>query len=181
MKIHEYQAKELLSRYGIPVDKGFLCTNMDEALKVYSQLPTKSAIIKAQVLTGGRGKAGGVKIVHSEEAYKQRVNDILNMDIKGLPVKKILVGEVVNIASEYYLSLVIDRETKSVLLMLSSEGGMDIEDVSRTKSEKIHRFLIDSPWGVTDFLARRLLSNYSITWHWSSRLLILSNNCIDYW
>ncbi|HJD77339.1 MAG TPA: succinate--CoA ligase subunit beta, partial [Bacteroides reticulotermitis] len=81
MKIHEYQAKELLSRYGIPVDKGFLCTNMDEALKVYSQLPTKSAIIKAQVLTGGRGKAGGVKIVHSEEAYKQRVNDILNMDI----------------------------------------------------------------------------------------------------
>ena len=155
MKIHEYQAKELLSRYGIPVDKGFLCTNMDEALKVYSQLPTKSAIIKAQVLTGGRGKAGGVKIVHSEEVYKQRVNDILNMDIKGLPVKKILVGEVVNIASEYYLSLVIDRETKSVLLMLSSEGGMDIEDVSRTKSEKIHRFLIDSPWGVTDFLARR--------------------------
>lgn len=166
MKIHEYQAKELLSHSGIPVDKGFLCYNIDEALKVYKLLPTKDVIIKAQVLIGGRGKAGGVKIVHSEEEYKDRVSEILNMSIKGFPVKKILVGEVVDIASEYYLSLAIDREAKSVLLMLSSEGGMDIEEVSRKTPEKIHRFLIDSAWGVTDFQARRaafrLFENFSL-------------------
>lgn len=155
MKIHEYQAKELFSRYGIPVDKGLLCTSPEEALAAYRQLGLKDAVIKAQVLTGGRGKAGGIQVVHSEEELLQQVKAVLGMNIKGFPVSRVLIGEAVDILSEYYLSLVIDRNTKSVLLMLSPEGGIDIEEVSRNSPEKIFRFPVNSAWGIPDFLARQ--------------------------
>lgn len=155
MKIHEYQAKNLFAVYGIPVEKHLLCETSDEARSAFEELGNKRAVVKAQVLTGGRGKAGGVKIVHNKEEAHQQANAILNMEIKGLPVKKVLLSEAVDIHSEYYVSFTIDRNTRSVILMLSASGGMDIEEVARLNPEKIQRFIIDPFIGLPDFLARQ--------------------------
>lgn len=155
MKIHEYQAKQLFATYGIPAEKHLLCETPAEVRTAFKELGNKSAVVKAQVLTGGRGKAGGVKLVHNEEEAFKQANAILNMEIKGLPVKKVLLSEAVDIKSEYYVSFTIDRNTRSVILMLSAAGGMDIEEVARLNPEKIHRFLIDPFIGLPDFLARQ--------------------------
>lgn len=155
MKIHEYQAKKLFAAYGITVEKHLLCETPAEARTAFNELGNRTAVVKAQVLTGGRGKAGGVKLVHNEEeAYKQ-ANAILNMEIKGLPVKKVLLSEAIDIQSEYYVSFTIDRNTRSIILMLSASGGMDIEEVARFNPEKIQRFIIDPFIGLPDFLARQ--------------------------
>ncbi|WP_294592755.1 ADP-forming succinate--CoA ligase subunit beta [uncultured Bacteroides sp.] len=155
MKIHEYQAKKLFAAYGIPVEKHLLCETPAEIRTAFKKLGNKTAVVKAQVLTGGRGKAGGVKLVHNEEEAFKQANAILNMEIKGLQVKKVLLSEAVDIKSEYYVSFTIDRNTRSVILMLSASGGMDIEEVARLNPEKIQRFIIDPFIGLPDFLARQ--------------------------
>lgn len=155
MKIHEYQAKKLFATYGIPVEKHLLCETPAEIRIAFKELGNKTAVVKAQVLTGGRGKAGGVKLVHNEEEAFTQANAILNMEIKGLPVKKVLLSEAIDIQSEYYVSFTIDRNTRSVILMLSASGGMDIEEVARLNPEKIQRFIIDPFIGLPDFLARQ--------------------------
>lgn len=154
MKIHEYQAKEIFASYGIPVDKSIVCRSVDDAVKAYSQLDSQKIIVKAQVHTGGRGKAGGVKLANDEVELRRHAAAILGMNIKGFTVDRILVGQAVNIEKEYYVSYVIDRKSKSTLLMLSREGGMDIEEVARTMPEKIHKFVIDPSVGIPDYLAR---------------------------
>ncbi len=154
MKIHEYQAKEIFASYGLPVDKSSICRSVDDAVKAYSQLDSQKVIVKAQVHTGGRGKAGGVKLANDEVELRRHAAAILGMDIKGFTVDRILVGQAVNIEKEYYVSYIIDRNSKSTLLMLSREGGMDIEEVARTMPEKIYKFVIDPSVGVPDYLAR---------------------------
>lgn len=155
MKIHEYQAKKLFAAYGIPVEKHLLCETPAEIRTAFKELGNKTAVVKAQVLTGGRGKAGGVKLVHTEEEAFKQASAILNMEIKGLQVKKVLLSEAVDIKSEYYVSFTIDRNTRSVILMLSASGGMDIEEVAHHNPEKIQRFIIDPFIGLPDFLARQ--------------------------
>ena len=130
MKIHEYQAKKLFSDYGIPVERHILCSTPDEAVAAFSQLGEEKVAIKAQVLTGGRGKAGGVKLAGNAEEALQYAENILGMTIKDYPVTRVIVSEAVNIHLEYYISFVIDRNSRSVVLMMSAEGGMDIEDVA---------------------------------------------------
>jgi succinyl-CoA synthetase beta subunit len=115
----------------------------------------KRAVVKAQVLTGGRGKAGGVKLVEHEEDVYQAATDILNMKIKELPVGKVLLSEAVDIAAEFYVGLTIDRNAKAVTLMLSAAGGMEIEEVAAKTPEKIIRYAIDPLLGMPAFLARR--------------------------
>lgn len=154
MKIHEYQAKELFANYGIPVDRSIVCRSVDDAVNAYKQLDSQKVIVKAQVHTGGRGKAGGVKLANDEIELRRHAASILGMDIKGYTVDRILVGKAINIEKEYYVSYVIDRRSKSAILMLSKEGGMDIEEVARTAPEKIHQFAIDPSIGIPDFLAR---------------------------
>ena len=154
MKVHEYQAKEMFAAYGLPVDKSIVCRSVEDAVKAYEQLDTQKVIVKAQVHTGGRGKAGGVKLANGEAELRRHAADILGMDIKGFTVDRILVGQAVNIDKEYYVSYVIDRSSKAAILMLSREGGMDIEEVARTTPEKIHKFVIDPSIGVPDYLAR---------------------------
>jgi len=127
---------------------------VEDAVKAYKQLDSQKVIVKAQVHTGGRGKAGGVKLANDEIELRRHAASILGMDIKGFTVDRILIGEAVHIDKEYYVSYVIDRSTKSTILMLSKEGGMDIEEVARTTPEKIHRFVIDPSIGVPDYLAR---------------------------
>lgn len=154
MKTHEYQAKNLFSSYGIPVEKYILCHNVDEALKAYKQLEMETVVVKSQVLTGGRGKAGGVKLAKNKAEVESHTKDILGLTIKGYPVEKIIVSEAVDIKSEYYISYTIDRNTKSVILIMSAEGGMDIEEVAEKTPERIHRFTIDPFIGIPDYLAR---------------------------
>ncbi|HHV87075.1 MAG TPA: ADP-forming succinate--CoA ligase subunit beta [Petrimonas sp.] len=154
MKIHEYQARELLASYGLPVDKAYICRNVEDAVRAYQELDTPLVVVKAQVHTGGRGKAGGVKLAKDEIELRQHVANILWMDIKGLIVDRVLIGKAVNIASEYYVSYVIDRKSKSTILMLSREGGMEIEEVAHNTPEKIYKIVIDPLIGVPDYLAR---------------------------
>lgn len=154
MKVHEYQAKGLFASYGVPVDKSIVCRTPEEAVEAYRKLGVERAVVKAQVHTGGRGKAGGVKLGNNETEIRQHAEAILGMDIKGYIVDRVLVGEAVDIASEYYASIVIDRKSKSTILMLSREGGMDIEAVAKETPEKIHKVVIDPTVGLADFKAR---------------------------
>ena len=155
MKIHEYQAKEIFSRYGIPVTREVLCYTVDEvsAATVKLGLPV---VVKAQVLTGGRGKAGGVKLARTPEEAVRAANMILGMDIKGYVVEKVLVAQGVKFSSEYYVGLTIDRNTKTVLFMASSEGGVEIEEAAKDNPAAILKFTIDPDLGMTPFMARKI-------------------------
>ena len=155
MKIHEFQAKKLFSDYGIPVERHILCSTPDDVVVAFSQLGNEKVAIKAQVLTGGRGKAGGVKLAGNAEEALQHARSILGMTIKDYPVTRVIVSEAVNIHLEYYISFVIDRNSRSVVLMMSAEGGMDIEEVAHRAPEKIFHFRIDPLIGIPDYLARR--------------------------
>jgi len=156
MKIHEYQAKNLFSFYGIPVEQHILCHNEDEALLAYTELRMEKVMIKAQVLTGGRGKAGGVKTARNADEVMNYTRSMLQMKINELPVTRVLVSEAVNIDSEFYLSFSIDRKNRSVIMMLSSEGGVEIEDVAKYAPENIYRINIDPFIGMPDYVARRI-------------------------
>ena len=155
MKIHEYQAKNIFSTYAIPVERYILCDNPTDAVSAYEKLSSPSVVVKAQVHTGGRGKAGGVKLAKNRDEVHQYASSILIMSIKDLPVEKIIISEAVAIESEYYISFAIDRNTKSALLMMSAEGGMDIEAVAEQTPEKIYKFSIDPFVGIPDYLARK--------------------------
>lgn len=156
MKIHEYQAKELFAAYDIPVKKQILCHTADEAVDAYSRLNVPLVVLKAQVLTGGRGKAGGIKLADSPEKVKANAEAILGIKIKDIPVDRILVTEAADIKKEYYMSIVVDRNTKSALLMLSSDGGIDIEEVAHSTPERIYKFQIDPLLGTPDFFTRKV-------------------------
>lgn len=165
MKIHEYQAKEIFSKYGIPVERHTLCRTAAGAVAAYRRMGSDRVVIKAQVLTGGRGKAGGVKLVDNTEDAYQEAKNILSMSIKGLPVNQILVSEAVDIAAEYYVSFTIDRNTRAVILMMSASGGMDIEEVARQSPDKIIRYAIDPFIGLPDYLARRFAFSLFLSWN----------------
>ena len=155
MKIHEYQAKDLFLSYGIPVKRHILCYDAGQVELAYKELDKESVVIKAQVLTGGRGKAGGVKLARSQEEAFTHAKNILGLTIKDYPVTRVIVTEAVDIASEYYMSFIIDRNTKSVVLMMSAEGGVDIEETAAQTPEKIFKFPIDPFVGLPDYLARK--------------------------
>jgi succinyl-CoA synthetase beta subunit len=155
MKIHEYQAKEIFARYKIPVTKEVLCYTVDEVSTATEELGLP-VVIKAQVLTGGRGKAGGVKLARSLEEATNAAKQILGMDIKGYTVEKVLVAQGVKFSAEYYVGLTIDRNTKSVLFMVSSEGGVEIEEVAKDNPDAILKFPIDPDLGMTSFMARKI-------------------------
>jgi succinyl-CoA synthetase beta subunit len=136
MNLHEYQGKELFARFGLPVLPGQVAATPEEARDIAASIGGL-VVIKAQVQAGGRGKAGGVKLAHHPDEAYERARDILALTIKGLPVRKVLVTQAADIARELYLSIVMDRAKKLPLIMLSAEGGVDIEEVARTAPEKI--------------------------------------------
>ncbi len=155
MKIHEYQAKEIFARYNIPVTRELLCFTADEVVAAAGKLGFP-AVIKAQVLTGGRGKAGGVKLVKNADEAREAAGKILGMDIKGYTVEKVLLAEGVKFHSEIYVGLTIDRNSKSVILMASREGGVEIEDVARENPDAILKIPVEADLGMTPFLARKI-------------------------
>lgn len=156
MKVHEYQAKEIFSSYEIPVERHTLCRTADDAVNAFRSMNADRVAIKAQVPVGGRGKAGGIKLAENVDEVRRHANEILSMTIKGFPVTKILLSEAVQIASEYYLGFTIDRDTRSVVLIVSASGGVDIEEVAKQTPEKIFRYYIEPFVGIPDYLARKI-------------------------
>lgn len=154
MKVHEYQAKDFFASYGVPVDKGIVCRSVEEALAAYRTLGAQTVVVKAQVHTGGRGKAGGVKLAANSAEVEKHATAILGMDIKGFIVDRVLIVPACDIKGEYYMSILVDRVSKSPIFMLSREGGMDIETVAKETPEKIVKIPIDPLTGLTDFKAR---------------------------
>ena len=155
MKIHEYQARNLFRKYGIPVPNDVLCYTVQDVEENVKD-DGKLKVVKAQVHVGGRGKAGGVKLAKTKAEAVEKAGQILGMDIKGLTVEKVLVADAVDIEKEFYVGFINDRNSKSVTLMASAEGGVEIEEVARVSPEKIIKLPIDPLTGIMDFQARAM-------------------------
>jgi succinyl-CoA synthetase beta subunit len=153
MKLHEYQSKQIFSRYGIPIPNGKVATTADEARSIAIELGGR-VVIKSQVLVGGRGKAGGIRLAKDPHEAEDVATQILAMEIKGLPVRKVLVDEAASISKEIYLGITNDRAMRKPVMMASSAGGVEIEEVARTTPEKIIKAHIDPLLGLKDYQAR---------------------------
>ena len=157
MKIREYQGKEILRQYGVTVPRGIPCMSVEEAVAAAKTLGGPVWVVKAQIHAGGRGKGGGVKVAKTLEQVEQYANEIMGMQLvthqtspEGQKVRRLLVEEGADIKKELYVSMVTDRISQRVVLMASSEGGMDIEEVAEKHPELIHQVAIDPAVGLTD-------------------------------
>ncbi|MGN6812347.1 MAG: ADP-forming succinate--CoA ligase subunit beta [Thermomicrobiales bacterium] len=155
MNIHEYQAAEIFARYGLPVNLGRVARNPKEAADA-ARAFGGTVVIKAQVHSGGRGKAGGVKLAKSPDEAADKAGQILGLDIRGHIVHQVLVAPGADIASEYYLGVILDREQRGITVMGSAEGGVEIEEVARVAPEKIVKVTADRTLGLQDYQAREL-------------------------
>lgn len=166
MKLHEYQSKQIFSKYGIPIPKGRVAATADEAKQIAEELGGR-VVIKSQVLVGGRGKAGGIRLAKSPEEAVSAAAQILAMEIKGLPVRKVLVDEAANIEKEIYFGITNDRAARKPVMMASAAGGVDIEEVARTNPEKIIKVHIDPLLGLRDYQARDIAAGIDLPReHW---------------
>ncbi len=163
MRLHEYQAKEILQKTGISVPRGFLASTPGEARAAYDNLNSHIAVLKAQVLTGGRGKAGGIKTAHSAEETQFAASQILGRRLvtsqsgpEGTSVRKLLIEEGVPTENEYYVAITIDREMRKPVVIASSSGGMDIEETAKKFPEKVVREYIEPVFGLQPYQARKL-------------------------
>lgn len=163
MNLHEYQAKQLFANYGLPVSKGYAVSSAREAIEAADMIGGKKWVVKAQVHAGGRGKAGGVKLVSSKEEIEAFARDMLGKNLvtyqtdeKGQPINRILVEACTDIAQELYLGAVVDRATRSIVFMASTEGGVEIEKVAEETPEKILKASIDPLVGAQPYQAREL-------------------------
>ncbi|HQX06803.1 MAG TPA: ADP-forming succinate--CoA ligase subunit beta [Zoogloea sp.] len=157
MKIHEYQGKEILRKFGVTTPRGVPCFSVDEAVKAAETLGGKVWVVKAQIHAGGRGKGGGVKVAKSMDEVRQYAGQILGMQLvthqtgpEGQKVRRLLIEEGADIKKEYYVAALTDRATQKVAMMASSEGGMDIEEVAHSTPEKILKVFVDPAVGLTD-------------------------------
>ncbi len=169
MKIHEYQGKEILRKYGVAVPRGVACFSVGEALKAAESLGGPVWVVKAQIHAGGRGKGGGVKLARSLDQVREHASSILGMQLithqtspEGQKVRRLLIEEGADIRKELYVGLVVDRVSQRVALMASSEGGMDIEEVAEKTPELIHKVLVDPSTGLTDSQADELCGKIGI-------------------
>ena len=169
MKIHEYQGKELLKKFGVVVPRGVFCQSADDAVKAAESLGGKVWVVKAQIHAGGRGKGGGVKVAKSLDEVRQYAGQILGMQLvthqtgpEGQKVRRLLVEEGADIKKEYYVAALTDRATQKVAMMASSEGGMDIEEVAHSTPEKILKVFIDPAVGLTDAQATELANGIGV-------------------
>ncbi len=155
MKIHEYQAREIMARYGLPVVGGDVAATPEEARAIAERLG-RPVVVKAQVHVGGRGKVGGIKPARTPAEAEAVAGQILGMDLKGIRVRRVMVAEAVEIAREFYIGVVMDRAAQRVVLMASAEGGVEIETVARERPQAIHRVAADPFLGLRDYQAREI-------------------------
>ena len=157
MDLYEYQARDVFDSYGVPVLAGGVATTSEQARDIAASIGAQ-VVVKAQVKTGGRGKAGGVKLADTPEDAHARASDILGMDIKGHTVHRVLVAQASDIAEEYYFSYLLDRANRSFLCIASVEGGVEIEEVAANKPDALARVPIDAGTGVDEALARQIVT-----------------------
>ncbi|MCA1030056.1 ADP-forming succinate--CoA ligase subunit beta [Bacillus timonensis] len=169
MNIHEYQGKEILRKYGVSVPNGKVAFSVEEAVNAAKELGTSVCVVKAQIHAGGRGKAGGVKVAKNLDEVREYSNEILGKTLvthqtgpEGKEVKRLLIEEGCDIKKEYYIGLVLDRDSSRVVLMASEEGGTEIEEVAEKTPEKIFKEYIDPVVGLQGFQARRIAFNINI-------------------
>lgn len=166
MKLHEYQSKQIFSKYGISIPRGRVATTATQAKEIAEELGGR-VVVKSQVLVGGRGKAGGIRLANTPEDAEGLATIILGMEIKGLPVRKVLVDEAADIKHEIYLGVTNDRALRKPVMMASSAGGVDIEEVARETPEKIIKVHIDPLLGLRDYQARDLAAGIDLPReHW---------------
>jgi succinyl-CoA synthetase beta subunit len=161
MKLHEYQSKQIFAKFGIPIPKGRVAATASEAKAIAEELGGR-VVIKSQVLVGGRGKAGGVKLAKDSEEAEQLATQILAMEIKGLPVRKVLVDEAAAIDKEIYFSITNDRAARKPVMIASAAGGMEIEEVAAKTPEKIIKIHIDPLLGLRDYQARDMAASIDL-------------------
>ncbi len=155
MKLHEYQAKEIFAKYGVPIPLGRVARTPEEAETIARELGV-TVVVKSQVHTGGRGKAGGIKVAKTPEEAKEVASQILGMDVKGFTVHEVLVEQAADIREEYYLGITTDRAARRNIVMVSAAGGMEIEQVAVETPEKLAKLHIDPAIGLQDFQIRQL-------------------------
>lgn len=166
MKLHEYQSKQLFAKYNIPIPAGRVAATAAEAKQIAEELGGR-VVIKSQVLVGGRGKAGGIRLAKNAQEAEELATHILAMEIKGLPVRKVLVDEAASIETEIYLGITNDRAARRPVMIASSEGGVEIEEVARTNPEKIARVHIHPLLGLRDYQSRDLAAEIDLPReHW---------------
>jgi succinyl-CoA synthetase beta subunit len=166
MKLHEYQSKQMFAKYGIPIPKGRVAATATEAKQIAEELGGR-VVIKSQVLVGGRGKAGGIRLAKNPSEAAEMATLILGMEIKGLPVRKVLVDEAAQIEKEIYLGITNDRTARKPVMMASSAGGVEIEEVARLSPEKIIKAYIDPLLGLRDYQARDIAAGIDLPReHW---------------
>ncbi len=161
MKLHEYQSKQIFARYGVPIPNGRVASTAAEARQIASELGGR-VVVKAQVLVGGRGKAGGVKLAQSPDEAEEIATRLLSMEIKGLPVRKVLVDEAADIRKEIYLGITNDRAARRPVIMASAAGGVDIEEVARETPEKIVKVYIHPLLGLQDYQIRNVAAGIEL-------------------
>ena len=155
MKLHEYQSKRIFAQHGVPIPRGDVATTPEVARQIAARLGTR-VVVKSQVLVGGRGKAGGIRLADHPDEVEKVADQILGMNIKGLTVKKVLVDEAADIDTEIYLGIVIDRAKRRPVMMASAEGGVEIEEVARATPERIVKITIDPFLGLQPYQGREL-------------------------
>ena len=175
MRLHEYQSKEIFTTYDIPIPRGKLASTPEEAKLIAEELNC-AVVLKAQVLVGGRGKAGGIRLVRTPYDAEEEASKILGGRIKDLPVRRLLVEEAVNFNQEIYLGMTVDRKSGQTLLIASAAGGVDIEEVARSTPEKISRIRVNPLLGLRDFQARNLASEIEISRELWRSFIILTQN-----
>ena len=158
MDLYEYQARDLFEKHGVPVLRGIVAENPEQASQAAAELGTSVVAVKAQVKIGGRGKAGGVKIAKSPEEAAQHAEKILGMEIKGHTVHKVMIAEGADIAEEYYFSILLDRSERRYLVMCSREGGMDIETLAKERPEALAKVPVDPIEGIDEAVAGTILT-----------------------
>jgi succinyl-CoA synthetase beta subunit len=161
MKLHEYQSKQLFAKKGIPIPRGRVAANADEARAIAEELGGR-VVVKAQVLAGGRGKAGGIRLADSPHDVLEIATELLGMEIKGLAVRKLLVDEAVEIGTEIYLGVTNDRVARCPVVIASAEGGVEIEEVARVEPGKIIRIHVDPVLGLRTYQARSLAAGIEL-------------------
>ncbi len=170
MKLYEYQAQKILHKYNVNATRGEVVTDAEEAAKVYNQLGAKRCVIKAQILAGGRGKGGGVRIVETLDEVKEYTSEIIGSRLvtvqtgkEGIEVNKVLIAEAIDIKKEMYLAISIDRSTSKIIIISSTEGGTEIEEVASKTPQKIFKEQIDPVLGIQDSQARQIALNLNLT------------------
>jgi succinyl-CoA synthetase beta subunit len=161
MKLYEYEARQIFEEYKIPVPKWGLASNAEEALKIAKEI-SFPVVVKAQVLVGGRGKAGGIKFANNEEELINVTNSILNLTIKGERVSKVIISKYLDIKQELFLSLIMDRTARKPLILASREGGIDIEQIAKEDPKKVLRIHVNPLIGLQDFIIRKIEDFFSL-------------------